>query len=50
MRVLRNILGQVQKDRTALGHFNISDLVLLKAVFAAAQGLMVPVLVGASEG
>ena len=34
----------------AIGHFNISDLVLLKAVFSAAQGLNVPVMVGASEG
>ena len=50
MHVLRNVLEQVQKDGTALGHFNIADLVLLKAVFAAAQELKVPVLVGASEG
>lgn len=33
-----------------MGHFNVADLVLLKAVFAAASGLDVPVLVGASEG
>ena len=50
MRALRNILGQVQKNGMAIGHFNIADLVLLKAVFAAAQELKVPVLVGASEG
>jgi fructose-bisphosphate aldolase class II len=34
----------------AIGHFNVSDLVLLKAVFAAARELNVPVLVGLSEG
>ena len=34
----------------AVGHFNIADLVLLKAVFASAQELKVPVLVGVSEG
>jgi len=34
----------------AIGHFNIADLVLLKAVVAAAQELQVPVVVGASEG
>src|SRR5262249_45971442 len=50
MRGLRNVLGQAEKDRTAIGHFNISDLVLLKAVFTAAQELNVPVLVGVSEG
>lgn len=32
----------------AIGHFNISDLVLLKAVFAAAQEVHVPIMVGAS--
>jgi fructose-bisphosphate aldolase class II len=34
----------------AVGHFNIADLVLLKAVFSAARDLNVPVLVGTSEG
>jgi fructose-bisphosphate aldolase class II len=34
----------------AIGHFNVADLVTLKAVFAAAQELKVPVLVGVSEG
>jgi ketose-bisphosphate aldolase len=34
----------------AIGHFNISDLVTLKAIFEAARGLNVPVIVGASEG
>ncbi len=34
----------------AVGHFNVADLVLLKAVFSSALELQVPVLVGASEG
>ena len=34
----------------AIGHFNIGDFVLLKAVVAAGQELKVPVVVGASEG
>src|SRR5882724_8472341 len=50
MRALRDVLEQTQKDGVAVGHFNIADLVLLKAVFASAQELKVPVLVGASEG
>jgi fructose-bisphosphate aldolase class II len=33
-----------------VGHFNVADLVLLKAIFSAAQELKVPVIVGASEG
>jgi fructose-bisphosphate aldolase, class II len=49
VHVLREVLEQTQKDGVAIGHFNIADLVLLKAVFAAAQELNVPVLVGASE-
>jgi fructose-bisphosphate aldolase class II len=47
---LRNVLEQAQKSGVAVGHFNIADLVLLKAVFTSAQELKVPVLVGASEG
>jgi len=50
MHSLRDLLQDAQKTGVALGHFNISDLVLVKAVFAAAQELNVPVLVGLSEG
>jgi fructose-bisphosphate aldolase class II len=47
---LRNALEQSEKNRVAIGHFNVADLVLLKAVMAAAWDLRVPVAVGASEG
>ena len=47
---LRNVLEEAQNKGVAVGHFNISDWVLLKAVFASAQELGVPVIVGASEG
>jgi fructose-bisphosphate aldolase, class II len=50
MRDIREVLELARKDKVALGHFNVSDLVLLKAVFSSAQELEVPVLVGASEG
>ena len=50
MQTLKQVLQQAQQRGVAIGHFNISDLVLLKAVFAAAQELKVPVIVGASEG
>ncbi len=50
MQQLRNQLEEAQSDGVAVGHFNISDLTLLKAVYAAAQELKVPVIVGASEG
>ena len=47
---LRNLLEEAQSRGVAVGHFNISDWILLKAVFASAQELKVPVIVGASEG
>src|SRR5215468_11276540 len=50
MQTLRAVLEHTQADGAAAGHFNISDLVLLKAVFSAAKELNSPVLVGASEG
>jgi fructose-bisphosphate aldolase class II len=50
METLRTILTRSEKQGAALGHFNVSDLVLLKAVLAAATELKAPVLVGASEG
>jgi fructose-bisphosphate aldolase class II len=50
MHDLREALQQAQQEGVAMGHFNVSVLVLLKAVFAAAQELHVPVMVGASEG
>jgi ketose-bisphosphate aldolase len=50
MHNLRDVLNQAQEKRVAVGHFNIADLVLLKAVFSAARELNVPVVVSASEG
>lgn len=50
MHTLKDVLNQAQEQGVAIGHFNISDLVLLKAVVTAARELKVPVLVGASEG
>jgi fructose-bisphosphate aldolase, class II len=50
MDALRNVLTRLEKEGAALGHFNVSDLVLLKAVLAAAGEIGVPAFVGASEG
>jgi ketose-bisphosphate aldolase len=47
---LRDVLEQAQSKGLSVGHFNIADFVMLKAVFASAQELKVPVIVGASEG
>src|SRR6516164_1184216 len=50
MRGFRDALEQSEKDGVAIGHFNVADWVLLKAVLASGQELKVPVVVGASEG
>src|SRR5215470_741570 len=47
---LREVLTRLEKEGAALGHFNVADLVLLKAVVAAGAETKLPVLVGASEG
>jgi fructose-bisphosphate aldolase, class II len=50
MITLDAALGDAQRKRFAIGHFNVSDLVAVKAVTGAARVLNVPVLVGTSEG
>jgi fructose-bisphosphate aldolase, class II len=47
---LRDVLTRLENEGAALGHFNVADQVLLKAVVAAAAEAKLPVLVGASEG
>src|SRR5215813_12006626 len=49
-KTLRDVLTQLQTEGAGLGHFNVSDQVLLKAVVAAAAETRLPVFVGASEG
>lgn len=50
METLRSVLTRFQQQGAALGHFNVADLVLLKAAVAAAVEVNLPVIVGASEG
>lgn len=50
MKTLRQALEDARLNKVAIGHFNISDLTGLKAVFESAQELQVPVIVGLSEG
>ena len=50
MHRLREALDRTQENGAAIGHFNISDSVILNAVFASGRELNVPVLVGVSEG
>ena len=50
MNTLRSVLTQMQTEGAALGHFNVSDFLLLKAVLEGATEVGVPAFVGASEG
>ena len=50
MITLNEALGDARRRRVAIGHFNVSDLVALRAVTGAARALKVPVLIGTSEG
>ena len=50
MKSLREVLRDAEAQGVAIGHFNVSDLTAVKAVFEAARGLNVPVIVGVSEG
>lgn len=50
MTTLREVLEQAQRREVAIGHFNISDLVTLRAILEAGRELNVPVMVGVSEG
>ncbi len=50
MQTLRELVANAEKQKIAIGHFNISDTEGLWAVFNAARSLEVPVIIGASEG
>lgn len=49
MKSLRDIIQDAESRKVAIGHFNISDLIALKAIFEAARELGVPVMIGTSE-
>lgn len=50
MNSLKDFIKEAENKKVAIGHFNISDLVALKAIFEAAKELDVPVIIGTSEG
>ncbi len=60
MKSLKECIREAEAGRVALGHFNISDLAALKAIFEAAKELSpqtaaifgdkLPILIGTSEG
>src|SRR3989338_4266346 len=50
MKVLRQCIKEAHDKKVAIGHFNISNLEGLWAIFRAAKNLSVPVIIGVSEG
>jgi len=49
MNTLKEVLQQAENRAVALGHFNFSELAVLKAAAEAASALGVPVVMGVSE-
>lgn len=47
---LKEYFKKAEKEKWAIGQFNVSNLEALKAVFLAARGLNSPAIIGASEG
>src|SRR3989344_2261001 len=47
---LREIIQKAEGEKRAIGHFNISDTVALRAIFESAKELNLPILIGVSEG
>ncbi len=50
MKSLLEIIKEAESRNIAIGHFNISDIVGLKAIFEVARELKAPVIIGTSEG
>ncbi len=50
MKTLYEYIQDAEINKTAIGHFNISNIEALWAIFYAAQKLNVPVIIGVSEG
>jgi len=50
MKTLRECIQDAQKNKVAIGHFNISNIEGFWAVINAAKNLNVPVIIGVSEG
>ncbi len=47
---MRECIEEARAKKVAVGHFNISSIDALWAIFHAAQNLKVPVIIGTSEG
>ncbi len=50
MERLKDYIADAEKQKVAIGHFNVSDLAGLKAIFESVKELKLPVIIGVSEG
>jgi len=50
VKSLRSFIGEAESKKSAIGHFNISNLEGLWGIFNAARKLDLPVVIGVSEG
>lgn len=50
MKSLKEYINEAENKKVAIGHFNISDIAGLKAIFESAKELSLPVIIGVSEG
>ncbi len=50
MKKLIEVIKEAQEKKVAIGHFNISNLEGLWAIFRSAKELGVPIIIGVSEG
>ncbi len=50
MKTLRECIKDAEARRVAVGHFNISNLEGLRAIFNSARALSLPIIIGVSEG
>lgn len=50
MKTLKECVVEAREKKVAIGHFNISNIEALWAIFNAAKSLDVPVIIGVSEG
>ncbi|MFZ2150395.1 MAG: class II fructose-bisphosphate aldolase [Minisyncoccia bacterium] len=50
MKTLRECVKEAEEKRVAIGHFNISNLEALHAIYNAAKKLNLPIVIGLAEG
>jgi fructose-bisphosphate aldolase class II len=50
MKTLKEYIQIAEEKKVAIGHFNISNIETLWAIFNAARSINVPVIIGVSEG